>query len=386
MRNKLTNIGIKRATGKLFDGAGLHLIRSGDGGKWIFRYSHLKRRREMGLGSWPTIGLAAARASRDRWALVLASGRDPIAVRQAERDAEMQERDRRDPTLAELTAETFEARQATLRGGGKRGRWLSPLEGHVLPKIGGRRVSTLLPADVRDVLKPIWREKHPTAIKAIQRLRLVFQHGQLVGHKCDPLTVDSAQRMLGQVEHVAKPIKSTPWQDMPALYAKLDDGASTSMCLRWAMLTAVRLDGCRGARAVEIDGDVWTVPADRVKGRQGKVTDFRVPLAPLAVDLAHEALTRSASLLFPGQTGRGPITDRALELCLDRHNEPGRPHGFRSSIRSWIQDTQACSFDVAETILGHTVGAKIERTYARSDLLDLRRPVMARWAEFLAGN
>lgn len=60
--------------------------------------------------------------------------------------------------------------------------------------------------------------------------------------------------------------------------------------------------------------------------------------------------------------------------------EPWRPHGLRTTFRTWVQDTDACSYEVAETILAHSIGAKVERSYARSDLLDRRRPVMDAWA------
>ena len=82
MAKDLTSIGIKNAPdGKLFDGDGLILNKKGSGGKWVYRYSHLKKRREMGLGAYPAISLADARKIRDRWASELAAGRDPIEVR-----------------------------------------------------------------------------------------------------------------------------------------------------------------------------------------------------------------------------------------------------------------------------------------------------------------
>ncbi|NKX66469.1 integrase [Labrenzia sp. 5N] len=53
-----------------------------------------------------------------------------------------------------------------------------------------------------------------------------------------------------------------------------------------------------------------------------------------------------------------------------------RPHGFRTAFRTWVQDNDVCSFEVAETILNHKVGSTVERSYARSDLRDRRAPVM----------
>lgn len=384
MRHRLTALRIKSAApGKLEDGGGLRLLKKAEGaGSWVYRYSHLGRRREMGLGPWPALSLPEARKARDRWAAELAAGRDPLAIREAEQAAERAARAYRDPTFAEAAQTVLDARAATLRGGGSRGRWLSPLTLHVIPKIGRKPLSQITPEDIRDALKPIWRSKHPTARKAIERTRLVFAECKLMGLPCDPFTVAAARRQLGAVAHRPQPTPSTPWQDMPALYARLETGLVSHDCLRWTMLTLVRIDGCRRARASEITDDVWTVPADRVKGREGVVTDFRVPLAPPAVDLARDLATMHGAVLFPGHGGR-PISDRALEKAMDTLGESGRPHGFRASFRTWAEDT-GVPWEVAETILGHTIKGKVERAYARSDLLERRRPVMEAWAAFLS--
>ncbi len=387
MEKRLTATAVKKAgDGKLFDGGGLMLVKKDGAGKWVYRFSHLKRRREMGLGPWPAAAPADARRLRDEWASELAAGRDPIEIRESRQADELAERSRHDPTFAEATEMVFEAKKAGLRGGGSRGRWLSPLETHILPVIGARRMSEIEKTDLHRAFKPIWREKHPTAIKALRRTRIIFRQMKLMDFPCDPFAVDAAEHMLGEVRHVETPMPSTPWQDMPALWRKLSNGSSGDMCLRWMMLTLVRLDGCAGARGAEIKDGVWTVPADRIKGREGKVKDFRVPLPQVAQDLAIEAEQFSPSdLLFPGDTGRA-ISSRRLELRLDQVGEIGRPHGFRSSFRSWVQDTDACAWEVSETALGHSIGNKVERAYARSDMLDRRREVMAAWAEFLTGG
>ena len=40
---------------------------------------------------------------------------------------------------------------------------------------------------------------------------------------------------------------------------------------------------------------------------------------------------------------------------------------------------------VAEQVLAHKIGGQVERTYARSDLLDRRASLMLRWSEFVTG-
>jgi integrase len=76
------------------------------------------------------------------------------------------------------------------------------------------------------------------------------------------------------------------------------------------------------------------------------------------------------------------VTVQALTKTLKNLGEVGRPHGFRTSFRTWTQNTEQ-PWDVAETALGHITGGKMERAYARSDLLDRRRTLEGRWARYV---
>jgi integrase len=387
-RNTLTAIQVQNAgPGKMSDGGGLLLDRTAEGGRWSWRYTFGGKRREMGLGTYPAVTLAAARKARDKWASVLLAGKDPITERARQIEAERAAMDRADPTLADMVQIVFESRKAGLRGDGERGRWLSPLAIHVLPKIGDMRISDIRQSDIHAALKPIWRDKPPTAEKAIQRLGIVFKQARLMGHDCDPFTVDAARHMLGEVRHEIQHIAATPWQEIPALYAKLDNGGAVHQCLRMMILTLVRSAGVRGMRFDEIEGDVWTVPAERMKAKEGKAQPFRVPLPGPALAIIADAAEYSPEQVFPGQGRKLPcITDTALAAALNDIGETGRPHGFRSSFRDWVTDTDACSYDVAETVLAHKVGGRVERSYARSDMLDRRRIVMDAWSRHVTGE
>lgn len=105
------------------------------------------RRREIGLGSLQDVSLSAARDAAERWRAVAASGRDPIK----EREREARELARTDNTLEVVALEAFEARNAELKGDGKAGRWFSPLELHVLPKLGKVPVQDIDQRNIRDV-------------------------------------------------------------------------------------------------------------------------------------------------------------------------------------------------------------------------------------------
>lgn len=393
-KNRLTALGLKNASGKVVqDGGGLMLVRSGDGegGGWVYRYSLGGKRRDMGLGAYPDVSLANARRERDKWQAVLATGIDPIEERKRRSEEARRAAEPAGPTLSELVATVFEARKAMLRGEGQRGRWLSPLRLHILPKLGDRKVSEIHQTDIRNALAPIWRSKHETAEKAAQRLRIVFQHGKLEGIACDPFTVDAARYLLGKVHKEERPIPATPWQDIPALFKRLGENPTIShRCLQLMILTGVRGDAARGARLEEIRGNVWTVPADRIKGRVGEAKDFRVPLTDAALAVIEGCKDLAVDgFLFPYRKrtgGFGPLSANAIEKALTAMGEAGRPHGFRTSLRTWVQDTEAASEAVVEMTLGHVVGTKVSRAYARSDILDQRRILAEKWAAYVTGQ
>lgn len=390
--NKLTAMQVKKAKPgtKLQDGGGLIFEATSAGGKWIYRFSINKRRREMGLGSMPQVSLSDARKERDRWVVILNSGIDPIEERErlrAEAEAAANEPNDRDPTFKDMVEIVFEAQKERLREDGERGRWLSPLKVHVLPKIGSKRISELDRFDIKNALEPIWRTKQETASKAYLRTKKVLTKARRMGYDVDPFICDQAEELLGFVENKSKPITSTPWQELPSLYLRLSElDYPSSLAVRFAILTTARGMSVRGARFDEIDGDVWTVPADRMKGERGQVKEFRIPLSTEALAVLRQCKENARSdFLFPSPRANKGVSDVAMSKVLNVLKEPGRVHGFRSSFRTWVQDTDAASYEVAETALAHTVGNKVERAYARSDLLDHRRILMQKWADYVTG-
>ena len=94
---------------------------------------------------------------------VAAEGKDPIK----EREAISRAASRADTRLRVIAEDAFEARKAELKNDGKAGRWFSPLELHVLPKLGQTPIEEIDQRDIRDVLMPIWHEKADTARKAM---------------------------------------------------------------------------------------------------------------------------------------------------------------------------------------------------------------------------
>jgi integrase len=383
-KNRLTAGFLKSPpTGKHCDGAGLWLVVREDGGaQWVLRVTVHGRRREMGLGGYPSLGLAEARKQASRWRDVAAAGRDPIKEREAEERAARRE----DISLAILTADAFESRKAELKGDGLAGRWLSPLTLHVLPKLGKVPVTDLDQRDIRDTLAPLWHTKADTARKALNRLSIVLKHAAALGLDVDLQATEKAKALLGKSRHVSKNIPAMAWADVPAFYASLEEPTPTHLALRLLILTGVRSTPLRTIRLEQIEGDVWTVPAESMKGRKGATEAFRVPLSREAlrvIDLARPHARNG--FLFPNNR-QGVISDMTLSRMMERRGMEARPHGFRTSLRTWLAEATDAPHEVAEAMLAHATDGGVVRAYRRTDWIEQRAMLAERWADHVTGG
>ena len=369
--------------GKYNDGAGLWLVKSdAESGKWVLRYTVHGRRREMGLGTIRSVSLKEVRQTAERWRAELRNGNDPIK----QREKEKREAAGNLHLLKDIARDAFESRKAELKGDGKAGRWFTPLELHVLPRLGNVPVSDIDQTDIRDTLAPIWHDKADTARKAMNRLNICLKHAAALGLDVDLQATMKARALLGKSRHKPQNIPAMNWKDVPAFYSSLDDGSATQLALKLLILTGVRSNPLRHIHEDQIEGDVWTIPAEAMKGRKDATSDFRVPLSKEALKVIDEARRISRDgFLFVGAR-RGVISDMAMAKHMERAGLEARPHGFRSSLRDWLAEATDAPHDVAETILGHVVGGSVERAYRRTDFIDQRRALMERWAQHVTGN
>lgn len=61
------------------------------------------------------------------------------------------------------------------------------------------------------------------------------------------------------------------------------------------------------------------------------------------------------------------------------------PHGFRATFRTWVAEETDFPPDLGEAALAHAAGNKTVVSYNRGNMLEKRRPMMARWADFVEG-
>jgi integrase len=375
--NRLSASTLKSApVGKHADGGGLWLFKRPDGGaQWVQRVTPHGRRREMGLGAYPDVSLKEAREAATHNRALVRQGLDPIK----ERERQKREAARNIHMLTDVALDAFESRKAELKGDGIAGRWFSPLELHILPKLGKVPVADIDQQDIRDTLSPIWHTKAATATKAINRLNIVMRHAAALGLDVDLQAVEKAKALLGKQRHTVTNVPSVPWQDVPAFYQSLG-GSITELALRLLILTGSRSGPLRNIHVDQIDGNVWTIPADDMKGRKGATKDFRVPLSSEAQRVIAEARKFARDgFLFPSAK-RGVISDMTMTAYMNRRGMKERPHGFRTSLRVWLAEATNAPHDVAEMCISHVVGSKTVQAYKRTDYLEQRIRLMGQWA------
>ena len=197
---------------------------------------------------------------------------------------------------------------------------------------------------------------------------------------------EKAKALLGKQRHKVKHVASLPWQDVPGFYASLSDGSITHLALRLLILTGSRCAPLRFLRLEQIEGDIWTIPGEAMKGRRDATDDFRVPLSQEALDVIAQAMPLARDgYLFPS-VRKGVISDATMSRLMERRGMAERPHGFRSSLRDWKAETTDTPYEIAETCIAHVVGGAVERAYRRTDYLEQRQVVMGLWGKHVTGQ
>ena len=195
-----------------------------------------------------------------------------------------------------------------------------------------------------------------------------------MGLAVDLQATEKAQALLGKSRHVVTHIESVPWRDVPDFYASLEEPSITHLALRLLILTAgTRSKPLRFLRRSDIADGVWKIAGEDMKGLKGKTADFTVPLSHEASKIINLAMPfERDGFLFPSMR-KGVISDATMARLMERRGMAARPHGFRSSFRTWLDEATDYPFELKEACMAHSVGNAVSRSYIRTDNIDKRR-------------
>jgi integrase len=390
IQNRLKALAVEKvsAPGTYADGGGLSLIVTDTGAKkWELRIAVRGRRRQLGLGVYPSVSLEDARSKATQIRLGASEGRDTVSeLKGAERLATAP---RRSTTFRAAFEGYFEMKEQQLSNDKHKAQWRSTMQAYVFPSIGKRPVAEITAAEVIDILKPIWNTRRETARRVLQRMRAVFEAAIVRGERDKAPPTIGVATVLGSRNLKRDHHPAMPYAEVPAFVTRLrslEGWAATRLAFEFLILTTSRSGEVRLANWTEIDlhNALWTVPAERMKARVEHV----VPSAPRAMAILREARATypTSDLVFPG-TKRGlPLSDMTLTRVLRDAGLGGKatPHGFRSSFKDWCAEVAKARDEVSEAALAHRIPDKVRAAYLRTRFLDERRPLMQGWARYIA--
>lgn len=368
---------------KLSDGRGLHLAIAPEGGRWWrLRYPYGGKEKMLSLGTYPEVGLAAAREHRDYARKLIAAGGDPSAERKAGKAS--------GADTFEFMARQFMEKQRRKVTDSTWQRDMDQLERIFFPTFGAKPISSI---DVPDLLGCLRRVEKAGNLETAHRARglagRVFPYAIASGKAKHDVSAD----LRGALEPAIK-------RSYPAITDPVEAGALmraidgytghpvATAALRLAPLLFVRPGELRKAEwaEFELEGDepLWRIPAEKMKARR----EHLVPLCRQAVAILKELkpLTGHRPYVFPaiGQASR-PMSENTLGAALLRMGyarEVMVAHGFRS-MASTLLNEQGWHPDVIELQLAHKGRDETRRTYNRAARLPDRRKMMNAWADYL---
>jgi integrase len=382
------------------------VTRKGLARSWVVRATDGGRRRRLGLGRYPDVGLAKARTLAQEAHGDIADGVDPSRSAKRRQRAAQAARTLTlgkaiDGYLADAARPYKNAKSDRIRD--------RALHIHFAP-LHARDVASITAIDVAAVLRGLASE---TAAKAQSTIRAVFDyaaatlepHGVVIVNPADPRRL----RQLGwspKSRSEGKSLAAIHWRLAPSVVDELscmDDIAAA--CTLLIIATGVRAGTARLAKwsDVDLEARTWTPPFADLKEKHHKRA-FAVPLNDAAID-ALKRVRSSLSLssnpspryVFPNSAG-GPITDRHITVFLrklrrqhsdwvDRDTKrPMTVHGFRATFRTWVEEMRADAAALAELSLGHQVHGEVAARYIRTGLIEERRTLLDAWSRHLRGE
>ncbi|QTP33476.1 Prophage integrase IntA [Burkholderia glumae] len=379
------------------DGGGLTFTLSAAGtATWVLRYTVLGgRRREVTLGNYPDMSLAAARKLAREQRVIVDRGGDPAALKRAEKaesaaawTVNQLEADFRAKRFSQDTDRPLAASTIYYRT------W--DLDNVVRPHLGAMEVRRVTPADIVRTIEAAGRG-WTMSKRILTTLTQLFDHA--CGRKliaANPCAGVKLTALMGPRPKVKQRVMLSV-DELRGIMPGIDQaiGRENGLALRILLATCVRTNELVKARKADIDLErgVWLVRDETVKTRNG----FLVPLVPLVVDWFRElhAISGDSEWILPARHGRRVarlgdthVGNTTLWAAIDRAFTRGglasrrfTPHDTRSTAKGHMMNL-GIPKEITEIALNHKLKG-MEGIYDVRKEIPERRAALARWAEFV---
>ncbi|MBQ7154915.1 MAG: site-specific integrase, partial [Synergistaceae bacterium] len=182
-------------------------------------------------------------------------------------------------------------------------------------------------------------------------------------------------------------------------YATLTDPAEIAILMRamkaypytvmrcallFSVYTFARPGEVRAAEWSEIKGDVWDIPAGKMKMKRRHIVPLSTQVKALIEEL--RPITGKGRWLFPTPRNNGHcMSENGVRVALRTigfTKEQITPHGFRAMF-STIANEHGINRDVIERQLAHVEGNSVREAYNHAEYMPERIRLMQWWADYL---
>ena len=350
---------------------------------WIFRYSQGGKQQNASLGPYPKVSIAEARLKAQELRNQIDSGMNPITERQKQK-IQIQGLQTKKIVFSEFAKECIKTKRAEWTNQKHGDQWEYTLKEFAYPIIGDKYLDTINTEDILAILSPIWVSKTETASRLRGRLEWILASAttRKLRAGTNPAlwrghlqTILPAPNKVKKVNHH----KALPYRQVPSLIATLTGMVTVgALALEFTILNASRTGEVIGGLRSEVNGDIWVIPANRMKAKK----EHRVPLSARSLEILAIARAMDADSEYLFSISGKSLSNMAMTMALRRAGFDATVHGFRSSFRDWVSEETNHPSEVAEMALAHAIGNKVEAAYRRKDLLEKRRILMNDWQRY----
>lgn len=378
---------------RLAAGKGLYLQVMPTGAKyWRLKYRFGAKPKMIGLGVYPDVGLAEARAARDAARELLARGTDPSTKRRVDKLQRAVDIENN----FEAVARAWYAERAPKWMDSYARTVMQRLELNVFPWLGAVPITDVTAPQILAVLRQIHaRGATETAHRTRTYVSEVFRWA-IVNNKAERDPAADVKGAIPPANGGSYPTLTDPVRIGELLRAIEGYHGTfiTRAALALAPLLFTRPSELRRAEWSEFDMDaaVWKVPGSRLKMRKAKKATAEahiVPLSRQAVSLLHalRPLTSGGRYVFPGErTALRPMSENTLNAAFHTMGFKGEivTHGFRHMASTALNEA-GWNEDAIERQLAHKTKNRIRGIYNKAKYLAERRRMMQAWADYLDG-
>lgn len=239
-----------------------------------------------------------------------------------------------------------------------------------------RRDAVLLLDNVRDRAK-ITANRLQTVL--VRMFNFAAERGML---DYSPLTGMKKQREKARDRVLNNEEIKILWDALNLENMTMDIYRVSKLALKMILLTGQRPGEVCGMTWNEIDGNTWTIPAERMKSKDA----HSVPLSDMALEIIEQARIYSGDTPFvfaSTHKDEGATTTRALSKAIYRHwqeigiNEKFTPHDLRRTLRTRLAEIGIDNV-VAERVLAHKLQGLLA-VYNRHSYDTEKRQALDKW-------